>query len=149
MKQPWRILVVEDEAIIARDIAMQLRELGFTALGPASSGEQAISMAADLRPDLVLMDVHLAGKMDGISAAQFMRDHYALPSVFLSAFDGPDSLQRARLCEPLGFMHKPFEDYELREALTAALASLAERSTQSFGPIVGANRPGPSSGPTR
>ncbi|MCV2355834.1 response regulator [Paucibacter sp. B2R-40] len=120
-QRPWRILVVEDEAIIARDIAMQLQALGYTVLGPAASGEQALALAAGMQPDLVLMDVHLAGAMDGISAAQVLRDNYGLPSLFLSAFDGPDSLQRAKLCEPAGFLVKPFESYELRDALNSAL----------------------------
>ncbi|MDC8773119.1 response regulator [Roseateles albus] len=129
MKQPCRILVVEDEAIIARDIMLQLRDLGYTALGPAASGEQAIDMLAELsadsRPELVLMDVHLDGAMDGISTAQLIRQRFALRSLFLSAFDGPDSLQRAKLCEPAGFLVKPFEEHDLRQALTNAFAGSA------------------------
>jgi len=65
-----QILVVEDERLIARDIAMQLRNLGYEPLGPAHTGEQAIETAGQLRPDLVLMDVHLGSAMDGIEAAQ-------------------------------------------------------------------------------
>ncbi len=80
------ILVVEDERIIARDIAMQLCDLGYEPLGPADTGEQAIEMAGQLRPDLVLMDVHLGSAMDGIEAAQAIRTQFDIPTVFLSAF---------------------------------------------------------------
>ncbi|MCV2368919.1 response regulator [Roseateles oligotrophus] len=124
MSKLGRILVVEDESIIARDIAMQLCDLGYAVLGPASSGEQAIAMANSLMPDLVLMDVHLAGHMDGIDAAQLIRTQYAVPSLFLSAFDGPDSLRRAKQCEPAGYLVKPFEDHQLRDAVATAFASL-------------------------
>jgi CheY-like chemotaxis protein len=126
MNKPCRILVVEDEAIIARDIMLQLQDLGYTALGPAASGERAIEILAELdadaQPALILMDVHLDGAMDGITAAQLIRQRFALRSLFLSAFDGPDSMKRAKLCEPAGFLVKPFEDHALRQALTDALA---------------------------
>jgi CheY-like chemotaxis protein len=125
MNKQGRILVVEDESIIARDIALQLSDLGYAVLGPVSSGEQAIAMTSSLLPDLVLMDVHLAGRMDGIDAAQLIRRQYAVPSLFLSAFDGPDSLQRAKQCEPAGYLVKPFEDHQLRDAVATAFASLA------------------------
>jgi CheY-like chemotaxis protein len=129
MKKPCRILVVEDEAIIARDITLQLQDLGYSALGPAASGERAIEMlaelAADSRPDLVLMDVHLDGPMDGITTAQLIRQRFALRSLFLSAFDGPESMRRAELCEPAGFLVKPFQEHELRQALTDAFSGPA------------------------
>ena len=115
------ILVVEDERLIARDIAMQLQGLGYTALGPATTAEQAIEMAGQLHPQLVLMDVHLASEMDGIAAAQVIRSQFGIPTVFLSAFGGGDSLERAKLAEPAGFLAKPFEEYELRDVVAAAL----------------------------
>ena len=115
-----KILVVEDERLIARDIAMQLRDLGYEPHGPADTGEQAIAMAGELRPDLVLMDVHLRGAMDGIEAAQAIRIQFDVPTVFLSAFSGDESSARAQLAKPAGYLSKPFEDYELREVIEAA-----------------------------
>ena len=115
-----RILVVEDERLIARDIAMQLRDLGYEPLGPAGTGEQALEMAGELRPDLVLMDVHLGSAMDGIEAAQAIRTQFDLPTVFLSAFSGEANRARAQLAKPVGYLAKPFEDYELREVMEAA-----------------------------
>ena len=115
-----KILVVEDEMIIARDIVMQLCDLGYEPLGPADTGEQAIEMARQLRPDLVLMDVHLGSAMDGIEAAQAIRTQFDIPAVFLSAFSGDANRARAQLAKPAGYLAKPFEDYELREVIAAA-----------------------------
>ena len=114
------ILVVEDERLIARDIAMQLKDLGYTPVGPATTGEQAIEMAQELHPQLVLMDVHLASSMDGITAAQAIRSQFGIPTIFLSAFDATDSLERAKQVEPAGFLAKPFEEYQLRDVMAAA-----------------------------
>ena len=115
------ILVVEDERLIARDIAMQLKVLGYTPVGPATTGEQAIEMAGHLRPRLVLMDVHLGSAMDGITAAQEIRSQFGIPTVFLSAFDSGDSLERAKQSKPAGFLAKPFEEYQLREVVADAV----------------------------
>ena len=116
---PARILVVEDEVVIALDIANQLRELGYVPVGHATRGEQAVALAGELRPDLVLMDIQLAGEMDGISTAQAIRTLYELPSVFLSAFSSSASRARAERCQPAGYMTKPFAEHELRATLAA------------------------------
>lgn len=109
------ILVVEDERLIARDIAMQLRALGHTPLGPATTGEQAIEMSNLLRPDLVLMDVHLGSAMDGITAAMEINNRFRTPVVFLSAFNTAESLARAKIAEPAGYLSKPFMEHELSD----------------------------------
>ena len=116
-----RVLVVEDEVIVAMDIAMQLRELGFEPAGHATRGEQAIELAGQLRPDLVLMDVQLASSMDGVTAAQAIRTQFGVPVVFLSAFDSAAAYARAALTEPAGYITKPFDDHELRAVIEAAL----------------------------
>ena len=117
-----RILVVEDETIIAMDIAMQLRGLGYEPLGPAHSGEQAVALAGELRPDLVLMDVTLAGSIDGIEAALAIRSKYDIDSVFLSAFDGEKNIKRAQSARPKGYLAKPYDEYELGDVLKLALS---------------------------
>ena len=116
-----RILVVEDEIIVARDIRQQLTELGYEVVGHAKRGEQAVDMAETLRPDLVLMDVQLAGAMDGISAAEQIRSRLALPVVFLTAFGGQDTMARAKQSDPFGYILKPFTERELRTVLDMAL----------------------------
>ena len=116
-----RVLIVEDELIVARDIAQQLLDLGYTPVGSTHSGEQAIALANELRPDLVLMDIALAGPMDGIDAANTIRAQLGLPVVFLTAFSADDVLARAKLTEPFGYILKPFSERELGTVLAMAL----------------------------
>jgi two-component system, sensor histidine kinase len=120
------ILVVEDDAIIAWDIALQLRSLGYQALGPAATGARAIELAGSLRPALVLMDIHLRGPMDGIAAAHAIRAEFDVPSVFLSAFATAGGLERAAAARPAGYIAKPFTENDLRSVVAAALAGGAQ-----------------------
>ena len=120
-----RILVVEDEAIVARDIQLQLQELGYLPVGHATRGEEAVELARTLRPDLVLMDIQLAGAMDGIAAAQAIREQTGVPVVFLTAFAGDDTLARAKRVQPHGYILKPFSERELRTVLELALYKCA------------------------
>ena len=116
-----RVLVVEDSLVVARDIALQLVELGYQPVGSASRAEDALTLVASLRPDLVLMDIELAGAMDGIAAAQIIRTQFAIPVVFLTAYAADDVLERAKLTEPFGYILKPFSERELRTVLAMAL----------------------------
>ena len=120
IKKP-KILVVEDEIIVARDIQMQLTELGYLAVGYANTGLEAIDLVRSLKPDLILMDIQLAGEMDGIQAAQNIRMQFSLPVVFLTAFAADDILARAKLTEPFGYVLKPFSERELRTVIEMAL----------------------------
>ena len=116
-----RILIVEDEAIVALDIRRQLAELGYEPAAHTMRGEDAVELAEQLRPDLVLMDIQLPGEMDGIATAQEIRERFSIPVVFLTAFAGGETLKRARLAEPYGYIIKPFEDRELRTVIEMAL----------------------------
>ncbi len=116
-----RILVVEDEVIIAMDIAMQLRELGYQPVGHASRGEQAIALAQQHQPDLVLMDVHLGSGMDGITCAAAIRAQSGADIVFLSAFDTSDNRARAEAVGPVGYITKPFDIDELGAVIARAV----------------------------
>ena len=120
MNKP-RILIVEDEAIVARDISVQLVSMGYEVIGQTAYAEQAITLAQERRPDLVLMDIHLAGVMDGIAAAQAIRERFSLPVVFLTAFTGGATLTRAKLAEPFGYITKPFNERELHTVVEIAL----------------------------
>ena len=120
MTQP-KILVVEDEAIVARDIQQQLAERGYQALGHTPRAEEAVALTGELRPDLVLMDIHLAGKTDGIEAAQIIRERFAVPVIFLTAFVGEKILDRAKQAEPYGYIVKPFNEQELFTTIELAL----------------------------
>ena len=120
-----RILVVEDEAVVALDIRVQLSSHGYEPVGHAIRGEQAIAMAGTLRPDLVLMDIRLGGAMDGIEAAGVIRARHAIPVVFLTAYAEDETLERAKHVEPAGYVIKPFTERELRTVVEMALYKAA------------------------
>ena len=116
-----RILIVEDEGIVASDIDRQLARLGYRVVGIASTGEEAVALAGRLTPDLVLMDIRLAGPMDGIDAATTIRSRFSIPSVFLTAYATDEMVDRAKRAEPLGYLIKPFDEHSLRTTVEIAL----------------------------
>ncbi|BBD57455.1 PAS/PAC sensor hybrid histidine kinase [Nostoc sp. HK-01] len=116
-----RILVVEDEVIVARTIANQLNQLGYTVIGTASSGQVAIAKALEGKPELVLMDVILKGEMDGITAASQIRDQLDIPVIFLTAYGDDNTVQRAKTTQPFGYVIKPFTPKDLRIAIEIGL----------------------------
>jgi len=116
-----KILVVEDEIIVARTIANQLTQLGYMVVGIASSGVAAIEKSTSTQPDLLLMDVVLKGEMDGITAASQICSQRDIPVVFLTAYADESTLYRAKNILPLGYIVKPFSPGELRAAVELAL----------------------------
>jgi signal transduction histidine kinase len=116
-----RVLVVEDESIVARDIASQVKKLGYELVGIASTAEHAIAQVAQMQPHLVLMDIELDGPVDGIAAAATIRSRFNVPIVFLTAFSSDDVLARAQLSEPFGYILKPFSERELSATISLAL----------------------------
>jgi AmiR/NasT family two-component response regulator len=115
-----RLIIVEDEAIVAADIAIRLDELGYDVVGTAARGQEALALAERVHPDLVLMDINLQDSMDGIEVAHELRKR-GVPVVFLTAYSEGATIQRAKLAEPLGFILKPFEDRELEIVIEMAL----------------------------
>ena len=116
-----KILVVEDEKIVARDIKNRLRSLGYTVPAIVSSGEEAIQKADEIRPDLVLMDIVLKGKIDGIKAAKEIYTRFDIPVIYLTAYSDKETLRRVKMTEPFGYIHKPFEIKEMRSSIEIAL----------------------------
>ncbi|WP_461211356.1 HD domain-containing phosphohydrolase [Desulfocurvus sp. DL9XJH121] len=116
-----RVLLVEDETIVRMDIKQRLVRLGYEVAGETDRGEEAVRLAAELRPDLVLMDVMLAGDMDGIQAAARIQAECDLPVIYLTAYADDETLHRARATFPFGFILKPFEDRDMLSALEMAL----------------------------
>jgi len=115
------ILVVEDEAITAKDIQATLQDLGYAVCGLASSGAEALQKTEAERPDLVLMDIVLQGEMDGIEAARQIRANWDIPVVYLTAHSDIDTIHRASITEPYGYIIKPFNDRELHSNVEIAL----------------------------
>jgi DNA-binding response OmpR family regulator len=102
------ILIVEDEALVASYIKDVLEESGFTVAGIASSGREALSLAEQNRPTLALVDIRLAGPMDGVEVACRLNEHFAVRAIFLSGLVDRDTEERAKSAQALGFLRKPF-----------------------------------------
>ncbi len=116
-----RILVVEDDRVVVRDIKQQLVRVGYTVVGTTPRGEDVVSLALETRPDLVLMDIRLEGGTDGIDAAQQIRERLQIPVIYLTAYADELTLQRAKVTDPFGYLVKPFQDSQLRTAIEMAL----------------------------
>jgi CheY-like chemotaxis protein len=118
---PSRILVVEDEAIVAADIQDRLESLGYTVAGWATTGAEALDLARTSNPDLILMDIMLKGPMNGIQAAHLVRIELSLPVIFLTANSDEAVLEQAKISEPFAYLLKPFEERQLRTNIEMAL----------------------------
>ncbi len=97
------ILIVEDEAIIAEDIASKLEKIGYTVIGIVASGEDAIAITKKQQPHLILMDIMLQGKMDGIEAVEHIQTQFNIPVIYLTAYADDDTLNRAKVTKPFGY----------------------------------------------
>jgi PAS domain S-box-containing protein len=116
-----RILIVEDEAIVAKNLANGLESLEYTIVAIASTGEKAIRLAGETGADLVLMDIGLRGEMDGIKAAEQIRAWFDTPVVYLTAYADEQTLQRAKVTAPFGYVVKPFRIEEVHSSIQMAL----------------------------
>ncbi len=116
-----RILIVEDEKIIALDLQRRLERFGFAVVGMAASGAEAIELAEEREPDIILMDIRLEGDMDGIEASKHIRARFAIPVIFLTAYTDERTLERAKEVEPFGYILKPFKERELYTTIDIAL----------------------------
>ncbi|MCE9531671.1 MAG: response regulator [Planctomycetes bacterium] len=118
---PARILIAEDERIVAMNLQCSLVRMGYLVLEVVASGEDAVANAIAQQPDLVLMDISLEGEMDGVEAARIIRERSNIPVVYLTAYSNSDIVNRAKVTQPGGYVLKPFVDHELREAVEKAL----------------------------
>jgi CheY-like chemotaxis protein len=120
MSQP-KIVVVEDEGIVAKNIKHMLKGLGYEVPAIVSSGKDAIQKAAETKPDLMLMDIVLEGDMDGIEAAKQIQTRFDIPVVYLTAHADDTTVLRAKMTAPYGYLLKPFDERELHAAIELAL----------------------------
>ncbi|MGL4597732.1 MAG: response regulator [Bacteroidia bacterium] len=115
------ILIVEDESIVAKDIQMSLRKLGYNVVAICSNGEDAIAAVGEHLPQLVLMDIMLKGEMSGIEAAEQIRERHSIPIIYLTAYADESTLSKAKITEPYGYIIKPFKEIDLRTSIEMAL----------------------------
>lgn len=115
-----RILIVEDESLVARDVENMAKSLGYKVCGIANTADEAVEMAGRFRPDLVLMDVVIKGTLDGIAAAEKIWDSFHIPVIYVTAFADELTIERATITEPFGYILKPFDERELKIAVEMA-----------------------------
>ncbi|WP_319561541.1 EAL domain-containing protein [Marispirochaeta sp.] len=120
-----KILIVEDERIIAIDLQRRLENFGYQVTGVVATGRQAIESVESTPPDIILMDIMLSGDMDGIDTAEIIKDRFEIPVMFLTAYSDEKTLERAKHVEPLGYILKPFKEKELYTSIDIALYKYA------------------------
>jgi len=123
-----RILVVEDEFIIARAIENSLEMMGYSVIDVVSSGKRAIEKTESKKPDLILMDIKLQGEMDGIEAACQIRSRFNVPVIFLTAYSDEYLKERANKTDPVGYIIKPFKNQALKSAIDTWLMSVKKEN---------------------
>jgi CheY-like chemotaxis protein len=127
-----RVLIVEDEMLIAEELRERLSRLGITVIAAVSSGEEGVEIATRERPDLVLMDIRLSGHKDGMQAAQEIREKIDVPIVYLTAYSDRRTVERAKKTDHDGFILKPFVRGELQSTIEIALQRRAIRAKQKL-----------------
>lgn len=116
-----KILIVEDEAIVAKDISVCLERIGYNVLGIFGRGEKVLEFLEENKPDLVLMDIMLTGKMNGIEVSTKIKEKFNIPVVFLTAYEDENTINKAKVSEPYGYVIKPFKEIDLRTSIEMAL----------------------------
>jgi len=124
-KRPKKVLIAEDEALIRLDLVELLTEEGFDVVGQAANGEEAVKLARELEPDLIIMDVKMPG-MDGITAAEIIGEERIAPILMLTAFSQSELVERARDAGVMGYLVKPFGASEVVPAIEVAIGRFAE-----------------------
>lgn len=115
------VLVVEDESIVSKDIQQSLKKLGYNVVGAAATGENAVALALETRPDIILMDIMLKGEMNGIEAATRIRSEANIPVIFLTAYADESTLGKAKVTQPYGYIIKPFKEIDIHTTIEMAL----------------------------
>lgn len=124
----FKIVVVEDESIVAKDLQSSLKNMGYNVPAVVSTGEKAIEAVHKYRPNLILMDIMLKGEMSGIDAAKIIKERFDIPVVFLTAYADEDTLEKAKPSVPYGYIIKPFKEKELQTTIEMAINKFAEDS---------------------
>jgi DNA-binding LytR/AlgR family response regulator len=128
MSTPVKILVVEDEMIIGAKISMQLTSLGYEVTGILPRGEEVILHAKENKPDIILLDINLKGKLDGIETALALQQQGSIPIIYLTANSDEATFNRAKSTKPYAFIAKPFKQLDLQRAIELTISRMAENT---------------------
>ena len=116
-----KVLIVEDEKVVALDLKRRLSKLGYSVIGTASNADKVIELLKESLPDVILMDIHIQGDKDGIELAEIINANYSLPIIYLTAYSEEATLDRARSTRPYGYLLKPFSERELHVAIQVSM----------------------------
>jgi len=117
----YRIMIVDDDVIITKLLEDLLTSIGYKVVESVSSGEEAVDMAKRLRPDIILMDIVMPGRLDGIDASEMIKAELDIPVIFLTAYTDDKFIKKAKTVEPFGYIVKPFQEKEIKAAIELAL----------------------------
>ncbi|MCM4158176.1 response regulator [Gramella sp. AN32] len=129
MKEAIKILIIEDELLIAANTSMHLSSLGYSISGIFSNAEEALKSVSSTRPDIALLDIQLKGKMDGIEIAQILHDQFGIPIIYLTANADDMNFNRAKSTNPFAFISKPFRKLDLQRAIELTLNQIQQKDT--------------------
>jgi DNA-binding LytR/AlgR family response regulator len=124
-----KVLLVEDDWIIAKEIAFSLQDFGFELLGPFESGEEALANIATLKPDIILLDIGLSGELNGIETAQRIKAEFPVPCIFLTALADMATIDKAKLTEPYGYLVKPASAETLYSTIEITLYNASQKKS--------------------
>ena len=122
-----KILIIEDDAIIAESISVHLSKINFETAGIAYDSETALDMIANRQPDAVLLDINISGSKDGIEVAELINKHHHIPFIYLTSYSDKSTLQRAKVTMPYGYIVKPFDEKDLLSTLEMAIYRHAQQ----------------------
>jgi DNA-binding LytR/AlgR family response regulator len=140
METPVKLLIVEDDMLIAARISLQLTNLGYEVTGIVPRGEEAIRHVAENRPDIVLLDIHLRGKLDGIETARVMQETADIPVIYVTANADEATFNRAKDTRPHAFIAKPIKNIDLQRAIELTISRMADNHHQAVDPQPGPTR---------
>lgn len=130
MQSQLKILIVEDEMLIAANIANQLESIGYAVIGIIPRGEEAIKVVQNEKPDLVLMDINLKGELDGIETAEKIQQEGQIPIIYLTANSDDAHFNKAKATNPYAFLSKPFKRLDLQRALELAFVRILQENNE-------------------
>ena len=131
MNKEVKILIVEDDPIIAEDLAAYMEDFGYSPLEPADHADAALKLLKSEQPDLALLDVHLNSEINGIQLASIIKGQRNIPIIFLTAFNDTDTIEKIKATHPSGYLVKPVDEKSLQTSIEIALANFEYETTQS------------------
>ena len=129
--EKFKVIIIEDELIIAEDIKDILEQASYEVIGIAASGKEAIQLLQQELPDILLVDISIKGDMDGIQVANTIREQFHLPFIYITSYTNKSILERAKLTKPFGYIVKPYKEQDVLIAVELALSNAASESIKS------------------